>query len=113
MLTFYHNPMCKKSRAGLEFLKTIKTEYKVVNYFKEPFTEKDFRKLLMKLDKKPAELVRKQESVFKSHFRNRNFTDDEWIKILLEYPNLIIRPLVEGQYKAVIGDPPENISALL
>jgi arsenate reductase-like glutaredoxin family protein len=28
------------------------------------------------------------------------------------YPKLIHRPIIEGKYKAVVGDPVENISQL-
>jgi arsenate reductase-like glutaredoxin family protein len=30
----------------------------------------------------------------------------------VEHPKLIRRPIVEGKYKAVVGDPPENIDLL-
>ena len=31
---------------------------------------------------------------------------------MIENPKLIHRPIVEGKYKAVLGDPVENIDAL-
>ena len=113
MLTIYHNPMCKKSRACLDFIKEKNIEYKIVNYFKEPISEKEFRKLMIRLNMKPFDMVRKQEALYKNSFKNSQFNDDEWIKILLEHPNLIMRPVVSGIYKAVIGDPPQNILELL
>ena len=39
--------------------------------------------------------------------------DHELIKIIIQNPKLLKRPIVEGQYKAVIGDPVENIVPLL
>jgi arsenate reductase-like glutaredoxin family protein len=32
---------------------------------------------------------------------------------MVENPKLIKRPIVEGKYKAVLGDPAENIEQLL
>jgi len=113
MLTIFHNPMCRKSRSCLDFIKEKNLEHKVVNYIKESFTEFELKNLLIRLNKKPLEIVRKQEAIYKSNFKKSQFNDDEWIKILLEYPNLIMRPIVSNNYKAVIGDPAQNILELL
>ena len=70
-------------------------------------------KLLIKLNKKPAELIRIQEDYYKQNLKGKNFEDHEWVKIILQNPKLLQRPIVEGQYKAVVGDPVENIEPLL
>jgi arsenate reductase-like glutaredoxin family protein len=67
----------------------------------------------MKLNKKPVEIIRTQEKVYKEQFKGKKFNDDEWVKILVENPKLIQRPIVETKHKAVVGDPPENIEELL
>lgn len=109
MLTIYHNPRCKKSRAGLAFLKSNGLEHRIRLYLKDPLSEEEIRSLLKKLNMEPQEIVRTQEDQYKKELKGRNFTQDEWIRILLENPKLIKRPIVEGKYKAVIGDPVENI----
>ena len=112
MIKIYHNPRCKKSRAGLQYLREKKVEYEIIEYLKAPFTEAELKDVLIKMNKKPAEVIRSQEDVYKKNFKGRNFTDDEWVKILIEYPKLIQRPIVMKNYKAVLGDPPENIDSL-
>ncbi|MEJ2594165.1 MAG: arsenate reductase (glutaredoxin) [bacterium] len=112
MYTVYHNPRCRKSRAGLEYLKSKTDQVKVVEYLKTPFDEEKLKKLLMKLNKTPHEMVRTQEAVYKSDFKGRNFTDDEWVKIMVENPKLIKRPIVERGNKAIWGDPAEEIDRL-
>jgi arsenate reductase len=67
----------------------------------------------MKLNKKPQDIIRTQEKTYKDNFKGKNFTEDEWIRILVENPRLIQRPIVEDKYKAVIGNPPENIDEIL
>jgi len=105
--------MCIKSRNCLDFIKERNLEHKVINYVREPFTEKELENLLIRLNKKPFEIVRKQEAVYKRNFKKSQFNDDEWVKVLLEYPRLIMRPIVSNNYNAVIGDPPQNILDLL
>ncbi len=109
MYTVYHNPRCKKSRAGLQYVKDKGMEHQVREYLKEPLTEDELSRLLMKLNMKPQELVRTQEEYYRKELKGLMLNDGEWIKILAENPKLIRRPIVEGKYKAVIGDPAENI----
>ena len=61
MYTVYHNPRCKKSRAGLQHVLEKKMEHQVREYLKEPLSEEELTTLLMKLHKKPLEMIRTQE----------------------------------------------------
>jgi arsenate reductase (glutaredoxin) len=112
MVTIYHNPRCKKSRAGLQYLQSKTDDVQIVEYLKNPLTEEELKKLLMLLNKKPQEMIRTQEAVYKQQFKGKNFTDDEWVKIMVENPKLIKRPIVVKGNKAVWGDPAEEIDKL-
>jgi len=112
MYTIYHNPRCKKSRAGLHYATEKKMEFQVREYLKEPLSEAELTTLVMKLHVKPKELIRTQEEVYRKELKGLNLNDEEWIKVMVENPKLIHRPIVEGKYKAVVGDPPENIDQL-
>jgi arsenate reductase (glutaredoxin) len=112
MFTIYHNPSCKKSRAGLQYLKESGMPFKVTEYLKKPLKEPELEKLLVKLNMKPAELLRTQEDYYRQHIRGKKFEDHELVRIIIENPKLLRRPIVEGAYRAVIGDPPDNIASL-
>jgi arsenate reductase len=112
MYTVYHNPRCKKSRAGLQRIIEKGLEHRVREYLKDPLTEEELGTLLMKLNKKPTEMIRTQEEYFRKELKGLNLNDQEWIKVMVENPKLIHRPIVEGKYKAVLGDPVENIDTL-
>ncbi len=113
MFKIYHNPRCKKSRAGLQYLRDNGIEPEIVEYLKNPVTEKEFEGLLVRLHKKPEEMVRTQESYYKSELKGRKFNDREWVRILVENPKLIRRPIVVKGPKAVVGDPVSDIDILL
>jgi arsenate reductase len=112
MYTIYHNPRCKKSRAGLQYATEKKMEFQVREYLKKPLSEAELTALVMKLHVKPRELIRTQEEAYRKELKGLNLNDEEWIKVMVENPRLIHRPIVEGKYKAVVGDPPENIDQL-
>lgn len=112
MYTIYHNPRCSKSRNGLAYLREKNVEFKVREYLKDPLSEAELSALLMKLHVKPFELIRTQEELYKKELKRLNLNDDEWIRVMVENPKLIHRPIVEGKYKAVVGNPVENIDKL-
>ena len=113
MLKIYHHPKCSKSRAGLRYLQEKGAHHEVVEYFKNPLAEKEMERLMVKLNLKPSEMVRTQEAYFKKNLKGMRFNDHEWIRILCEHPSLLRRPVVEGMYRAVVGDPVENIDTII
>lgn len=112
MFTIYHNPRCKKSRAGVEFLQSKTKDFTVVDYLKNPLTTKELNTLLMKLNKKPQEMVRTQEEYFKKELKGQKFNEDEWVKIIVENPKLLKRPIVVKGNKAVWADPAAEMEQL-
>lgn len=113
MYKIYHNNRCKKSRAGLQFLQDKGLEVEVIEYLKTPLSIVELSQIFAKLNRKPSEMIRKQEAIFKSNFKGKNFTEEEWIRIIAEHPKLLNRPIIEKGNKAVWGDPVDNIEDLL
>ena len=112
-LIIYHNPRCHRSREGLKYLIDNKIEHRVVNYMKDNLTTKELKDILLKLNKKAFEIVRNQESIYKKELKGRKFEEEEWLKIIISEPRLLIRPIVVAKHKAIIAIPPENIASLL
>ena len=46
MIKIYHNPRCKKSRAGLQYLETKKMEFELIEYLKNPIDEKELEDIM-------------------------------------------------------------------
>ena len=112
-MEIYHNNRCRKSRETHQLINDANVEVEIIEYLKTPLTEKDLEMILMKLDMKPEQIVRKGEKVFKEKLKGLSFTDEEWLKILVENPVLIERPIVVKGNTAVIGRPPENVKKFL
>jgi len=112
-MIIYHNPRCKKSRAGLAFLQENGIEPEIRLYLNDPLSEEELRRVVMKLNISASELVRTQEEQYKKELKGLELNEDEWFTIYLENPKLIKRPIIEDKYKAVIGDPVGDIQPLL
>lgn len=113
MLTIYHNPRCAKSRQTLKLIEENGAEVDIREYLKEPPTEDELRDVLTKLNLPVDYLIRKNEEIFKNEYKGKEFSEDEWIKILVKNPKLIERPIVVKENEAVLGRPPENVEKLL
>ena len=113
MIKIYHNNMCSKSRAALNLLKDNNEEIEVQEYLKVVPTKSELKEILKMLQMKPLELIRKNETLFKENYKDKNLSDEEWIDIMLENPVLIERPIVVKDGKAAIGRPIEKIIELL
>ena len=108
-----HNPRCGKSREALKLLQDERCEIEIIEYLKNIPTKKELKNILDKLGLKAFDIVRKKEAVFLEKFKNKTFTNDEWIQILIENPILIERPIVIDGYKAIVGRPPELVIDLI
>ena len=113
MIRIYHNPRCRKSREALELIRESGQPHEVVEYLKDPLSITQLESLLEKLGMEPMELVRKNESIWKEHFRGRSLSNLEVLKALETYPKLMERPVAVKDDKAVVGRPPENVRTLL
>ena len=113
MISIYHNNRCSKSRDSLALLNQQNNEIKVIDYLKNPPTEKQIKTLLKKLKMKPLELLRKSENLYKDNYKEINLSDDEWIELMAKNPILIERPIIVNGNKAVIGRPPEKVFEIL
>ncbi len=112
-MKIFHNSRCSKSRCGLQILEDSGQNFEIIDYLKNPLSEKEIKDLLKKLDFTPIQLIRKNEAIWKENYKNKTLSDAAIIKAMATYPKLIERPIVIKGDKAVIGRPPENINKLI
>jgi arsenate reductase (glutaredoxin) len=112
-MKIYHNPRCSKSRKGLQYLEEKGCNVEVIKYLEEGLDRDDLREIIAKTGKKPFDFVRTNEKVYKEKFKGQSLSDEQWLDVLVNHPRLLHRPIVVQGDQAVLGNPPENIDALL
>lgn len=112
-MEIYHNPRCSKSRQTLTLLKEKGHDPEIIEYLKTPPTPAELKGILDKLNLAPQDLLRKNEADYKTHFKGKELSDDEWIASMIAYPKLIERPIVINKDKAALGRPPEQVLEIL
>jgi arsenate reductase len=112
-ITVYEKPTCTTCRNLAALFKENGIDYTKVNYFIEPLTEDKLRRLLEKANLSPFEVVRKNENIYKELKISEVTNSDELIKIIVENPNILQRPIVEVGDKAVLARPIEKAIELI
>ena len=111
-ITFYHNPVCSKSRAVLSLLKERQLDIEIIEYLKTPPNSSTLHKILEKLGGSAAQLVRTSEK----EYQTLNLAQADKYRLIdaiVEHPNLMQRPIIVSKNLAVIGRPPENTLTIL
>lgn len=101
-----------KSRSACALLEEKGVAVEVVDYLKTPPTREELRELLRMLGMKAGELLRRGEEVLKTHYADRNLSDEEALEALLEHPILMERPIAVRGGRAVVARPPERVLEL-
>lgn len=109
MIKIYHNNRCRKSREGIEILENSGKEFQIVKYLENTPSKVELKELIELLGIKPIDLVRKNEAIWKSDFKDKNLNEDEIVDAMIKNPKLIERPIVINGNKAIIGRPPSLI----
>lgn len=113
LMKIYHNPRCSKSREGLKYLEEKGFEIEIVDYMKNGITVAEIKEFLTKSGLKVTDIIRTNEDIYKTNFKGKEFSTEEWIQILVENPKLIQRPLVIKGSHAVLARPAEEILKLI
>jgi len=113
MIQILHNPRCRKSREGLSVLEESGKEFEVIKYLDDRLNKEQLIEIIGKLGIEPIELVRKNEAIWKSDYKDKELSDVQIIKAMVENPKLIERPIVIKEHKAVIGRPAEHIKTII
>ena len=105
-MRLYHNPRCSKSRQALALLVERNIEFEDYRYLDNGISQDDLNVLIA------LEGVIRKQDVDKSLGYDLNNKADI-LKLLIDNPKTLQRPILISNGHAVIGRPPENILVLL
>jgi arsenate reductase (glutaredoxin) len=89
-------------------------EPEIIKYLETPPTSKELESILKKMGRKPVEVIRFKEAIAKEMAlkADDNRSDDEWIKLMIQHPKIIERPIVVNGDKAIMGRPPDGVLSI-
>ena len=82
----------------------MKKDIEARDFFKDPFSETELKKIIKLTGKKPSELLRKRDKMYKEFdLENTKKTEQEIVKLMVKYPGLILRPIIIKENKGFVG----------
>jgi arsenate reductase (glutaredoxin) len=82
----------------------MKIDIQKRDFFKDPFSETELKKIIKLSGASPNEFLRKRDKMYKElNLDKTNHTDNEIIKFMVKYPGLIRRPIIIKQNKVHVG----------
>ncbi len=113
-IIIYQKPTCNTCKTALGLLKESGEEFKAVNYYEAPLTIEQLQGLIGKLGLQARDVLRWGEPLARSlKLAERQLSEEELIRIMVENPDLIQRPIVVRGDDAVLCRPAENVRKLL
>ena len=113
-LVVYQKPTCTTCRQVHAALKESGVDFEAVDYYTDPISKAKLVELLRKMKMKPRELLRTKEAIYKTlKLGERELPDDAIVDLMVEYPDLIQRPIVEKGARAVLARPAARLKEIL
>ena len=105
-MKIYHKSSCITCKKTISELERLNSDIEKRDFFKDPLSEKELTKILKLTGKKPSELIRKRDKMYKQlNLENNEKTETEIIKLMVKYPGLIMRPIIVKGKTAIVGKP--------
>ena len=113
-IRIYHNPACSKSRGALELLQEQSADVEVVLYLETPPPKAELERLLNLLEDPAGDLVRKDKRFAELGLVESDYqTPETVVSVLLDHPELMQRPIIVKNNRAVLARPSEKVLKLL
>lgn len=113
-VTIYHNPACGTSRNTLALIRNTGVEPNVIEYLNAPPTRSELIQLIQDAKLTVREAIRKNVDPYYDLALDReDWTDEQLISFMLEYPILINRPFVVTERGTRLCRPSELVLDIL
>jgi len=100
----FHKTTCITCKKTIIEIERISKDIEKRDFFKDPLSEIELKKIIEMTGKKPSELLRKRDKMYKElDLENDKKTDIQIIKLMVKHPGLILRPIIITKNKAFVG----------
>ncbi len=89
-------------------------DFDAVDYYVKPISKSLLKRLLKKMNASPRTILRTKEPIYKKlNLGEKDFADEEIIELLVQYPDLLERPIIEKGNRAILARPAERLREIL
>jgi arsenate reductase (glutaredoxin) len=87
-------------------------DYESVNYIKHPLSVDELKELLQRAALTPHDVLRTKEPASRKLVAGKNLDNDQLLQVMAAHPELLQRPIVAREDKAVLARPVGNLAKL-
>jgi arsenate reductase (glutaredoxin) len=87
-------------------------DFESINYLENPLSEKELKKLLHDARLKPIDAIRTNEAEYRQQVAGKDLSEEQLIRVMVKYPELIQRPIVARGNQAVLARPADKLKEL-
>jgi len=87
-------------------------QFEGINYIEKPLTTTKLKRLLKIAGLSPRDVIRTNEATYHHYVADRNLSDEQLVRAMVEHPELIQRPIVVLGDRAVLARPAERLVEL-
>ena len=87
-------------------------DYESINYIKHPLSADELKKLLERAGLTPHDVLRTKESAYRELVAGKNLDDEQLLQVMAAHAELLQRPIVVREDKAVLARPVANLAKL-
>lgn len=103
-MEIFHKSTCITCKKTISEIERMNADIKKRDFFKDPLSESELKKIIKMTGKKPSDLLRKRDKMYKElNLEKNKKTDAQIIKLMVKYPGLILRPIIISKNKAHVG----------
>ena len=87
-------------------------DYESINYIEHPLSADELKKLLQRAGLTPHDVLRTKEPAYRELVAGKNLDNEQLLQVMAAHPELLQRPIVTREDKAVLARPVENLAKL-
>ena len=100
----FHKTTCITCKKTITEIERMNKDIEKRDFFKDPLSETELKKIIKMTGKKPSELLRKRDKMYKElDLENDKKTDNQIIKLIVKHPGLLLRPIIVTKNKVFVG----------
>lgn len=113
-ITIYQKPTCSTCKEVHQALKEANVDFEAVDYFTDPIPKSKIKELIQKIGLPIEEMIRQKDQLYLDlRLGEKKLTEGQWLDLLIIYPDLLQRPIVERGDQAILARPARKIKAFL
>ena len=113
-MTIYQKPTCSTCRTVIKLVQDSGQPFTAVNYYDQPLSKTTLKALLKKGGLRAKDVLRTTDDRYKTlGLAGTDTSEDDLIGLMIQYPDLLQRPLVETGDTVILARPPETVKAIL